>query len=94
MRRRCFRRAVAFEDANAELLEPHAAGLGLDALGARKHVANGVEVVVVGDARVAREKRVGAEQNRRVDAVRQFRHGSIVQRRRIEERAHAREERQ
>ena len=71
--RRGFGRAVAFEDADAELLEPHAARLRLDALGAGEHVAHRVEVVVVRDPRVAGQERVGAEQDRRVDAVDELR---------------------
>ena len=93
-RRRRLGGAVALENADAELLEPDAARLGLDALGAGEHVAHRIEVVVVGHARVAGQERVGAEQDRGVDAVGQLRHRPVVQRRRIEERAHAAEQRQ
>ena len=87
-------RAVALENADAELLEPDAPRLGLHALGAGKHVAHRIEVVVVGDARVAGEERVGAEEDRGVDAVGELRHRPVVQRRRIQKRADAGEQRQ
>ena len=58
--------AIAFEDAEAELLHVELARLGLHRLRAGDDVAQRAEVVGVGGARVAGEERVGAEQHGRV----------------------------
>ena len=75
--------AVAFEDAQAEFLQIDPARRLLDRLGAGNDVAQRAEVVRIGHARIAVEERIGAEQRGRADAVNQFRHGAIMQRRRI-----------
>ncbi len=86
--------AVAFEDAQAELLHVDPPRRLLDRLGAGEDVAQRAEVVGVRRARVAGEEGVGAEQDRGVRAVDQLRHDPVVQRRGIEIDAHAGDERQ
>ena len=65
--RRAFGDAIAFEDALAEPLGPDSAGLLAHRLGAGEDIAQRIEIIRVGAARIAGEKGVGAEQDRRAD---------------------------
>ena len=85
---RAFRGAIAFEDAQAELLHPGLARFGLHALGTRHHQAHVEEVVGVGIARIAHQEGVGAEQHRGIGFVAELRHHLVVKRRGIEEGPH------
>ncbi len=86
--------AVAFENADAEFLHIDAARRFPHRLGAGENVAQRAEIVVVGRARIAREERVGAEQDGGVGAVDHLRHDPVMQRRRIHEDPHAMHQRQ
>ena len=86
--------AVAFENAQAEFFQIDPARRFLHRLGAGQHVAQRAEVVRIGHARIAVEEGVGAEQHGGADAVDQFRHGAVMQRRRIKIERHAGDQRQ
>ena len=92
--RGAFGRAVALEDALAELLDPGPAGLLAQLLRTGEDVAQGVEVVGVRDPGIAGEEGVGAEEDGRVDGVGDLRDDAVVQRRGIEEGPGAGEKRQ
>src|SRR5438034_11395831 len=76
--------AVAFEYARAEFAMPNLAGGFLDFRRATKSIAQAVEVIRIGLARVAGEKAVRAEKNGAVEIVKRRRHNPIVQRRGVE----------
>src|SRR3546814_14896711 len=62
--RRAFGRAVALQDAQAELLHPGSPRLLAHPLGAGEDIAHGIEVVGMRHAGVAGEEGVGAEHYR------------------------------
>ena len=88
--RRAFGDAIAFENAQAELLHPGLAGFRLHPLGAGHDEAHGVEIVRMGVARIAREECVGAEEDRRIGVIGHLGDDLVVERRGIEEGPHAR----
>ena len=92
--RRGLGHAIAFQDAQAELLHVGAARRFPHRLGAGQDVAQRAEVVRMRRARIAGEERVGAEHDGGVHAVDQLRHRAVVQGRRIEIDRHARDQRQ
>ena len=93
-RRRRLGDAIAFQDAQPELLHIDAAGRLLHRLGAGQHVAQRAEVVGVRRARIARQERIGAEQDGGVGAVDHLRNDPVVQRGGVEVDADARNQRQ
>ena len=76
----------------AEFLHPDVARFGLHALGAGHDEAHIVEIVRVGVPGIAHEERVGAEQDRGIGVVAKLGDDLVVERRGIEEGAHARQD--
>ncbi|MND95954.1 hypothetical protein D3C80_882230 [compost metagenome] len=92
--RRALGDAVAFEDADAELVDPQLAHLVVEALGAGDHVAQAAEVVGVGELAVVGEEGRGAEQHGAVAVVDDLRNDPVVQRAGVEEHLAAGHQRQ
>ena len=82
--RRGFGRAVAFVDANAELVEPGVAHRVAQLFRPGDHVAQTEKIVGVGEARVVVEESVGGEQRGAAAVVDDFRDHAVMQRADVE----------